>query len=74
MAYMKGFKHRCGTPGCSRDATVEVFNDRNALCGRFCRSHGLLEVHRLDSARERDGADADAKTERKKWNRIHSTR
>lgn len=47
MAYVRELDTKCCEPGCSRPATVEVFNARNAAIGKFCRRHGQLNLHRL---------------------------
>jgi len=47
VAYLKAFVVECSKGGCSRVAKVEVFNAKNASCGRFCPLHGKQEVDRL---------------------------
>lgn len=57
MAYMRPIQEKCDMAGCQRRPHVEVFNDRNASCGQFCRQHGRDTVNRLN--REKDQASTD---------------
>ena len=47
MAYLREFQTKCQTAGCDRRAVVEVFGNRNASYGRFCRACGTAHVKRL---------------------------
>jgi len=56
MAYLVKTTQNCH--GCnSAPATVEVFNDRNASIGHYCRACGERRVRLLDheQARRKDG-------------------
>jgi rRNA maturation endonuclease Nob1 len=40
VAYTKELHTTCDGNGCTKKASVEVFNDRNASIGKFCKSCG----------------------------------
>lgn len=45
-AYLREIeKAKCAA--CNSRATVEVYNTRNAMMGRFCSQHGRMMVKRL---------------------------
>lgn len=48
MAYTRQIEHRCDEAGCSKRATMEVFNNFNASYGRYCGPHARQKVERLD--------------------------
>ena len=46
MAYMKDIRPECEAPGCTKTATMEVFNAKNASMGRFCKADAFRVVVR----------------------------
>lgn len=48
MAYVKELKADCSHYGCSKQATREVFNNRNGSVGKFCTAHAGQKVRELN--------------------------
>ena len=45
MAYKKRIQHECLK--CNRNAIVEIFNNYNASCGKYCNRCGDIVLKRL---------------------------
>ena len=59
MAYKKRIQHECLK--CNRNAIVEIFNNYNASCGKYCNRCGDIVLKRLRI----DGLEDHDKTEKK---------
>lgn len=48
MAYLIEIKTRCERPGCTKVATVELYNRVNARMGTYCAPHGQERLRALE--------------------------
>lgn len=46
------WKHRCGHPGCQREATRILMSARNEVVTHYCRGHGDDELAVLNAEYE----------------------
>lgn len=53
MAYLKQLHWPCATPGCPREARVELFNAWNASQGCYCRPCGTRQLRALTQVEQR---------------------
>jgi hypothetical protein len=49
MAYLRELDTTCYAMACGKRAVIEVYNNYNASCGRYCRPHGKRRLAELES-------------------------
>lgn len=50
---MKPLRVKCDRQGCTKAATSEVFNDRNASLGRFCQPDAIQKLKDVSVKKEK---------------------
>ena len=65
MAYLMKLTIRCNEPGCTKRATVQLFDWINESRGKYCSPHGnkkLKDRNEFEETHNRDGSTIKPKT------------